>query len=414
MSSSKIAEAPLKTAQPDHNAKDVRTSAKLALRTSWQKWYGAFKPVFPVYMAVHIAFFVTTCLSFLFTFQDFQWAGVPLSSLWQVWKRWDTAYYLDISQIGYATDYRTAFFPFYSILIRGMTFITHNPLLAALIISDIAGLVLLVVLYQMVLEDFDRERAYHAVLYLSIFPTAFFLASGYNEALFLCLSLLSFYNMRRGQWWLAGIFGLFASLTRSVGILLALPFCYEYLRHRQFHLRSIRLDSIGLALIPMGTALFSLYCYYRFGDPLAFSHAETHWGHQFQGPWYGIINSFKAIFASSGPLSFQAMRNAIDLGADLLVLAMIALSIVGPWRFPRSHRAYWIYGGALFLFLQLFPLGDSYPLQSVSRYMLEVFPAFIALAAFGKVRSFHLNYLMISGAILFFLLTQFLTGHWVL
>lgn len=414
MFASKIAEAPLETAQPDKLTKDIRTSAKSALQTFWQKWYAAFKPVFPVYTAVHMAFFVTTCLSFLFTFHDFQWGGVPIASLWKTWQRWDTAYYLDISQIGYATNYRTAFFPFYSILIRGVTFITHKPLISALIISDIAGLVLLVVLYQLVQEDFDRERAYRTVLYLSVFPTAFFLASGYNEALFLCLALLSFYNMRHGQWWLAGLFGLFASLTRSVGIFLVLPFCYEYLRQRQFRLWSIRIDSISLALIPMGTALFSLYCYYRFGDPLAFSHAEAHWGHQFHGPWHGIINSFKAILVSSGPLSFQAMHNAIDLGADLLVLALIALTIVGPWRFPDSHRAYWIYAGALFLFLQLFPIGGLYPLQSVSRYMLEIFPAFIALAALGKARFFHLNYLMISGAILFFLLTQFLTGHWVI
>jgi len=50
----------------------------------------------------------------------------------------------------------------------------------------------------------------------------------------------------------------------------------------------------------------------------------------------------------------------------------------------------------------------------MSRYMLEIFPAFIMLAAFAKYRIFHLNYLFVSGTLLFFLLMQFLTGHWVL
>jgi hypothetical protein len=50
----------------------------------------------------------------------------------------------------------------------------------------------------------------------------------------------------------------------------------------------------------------------------------------------------------------------------------------------------------------------------MSRFMLELFPGFILLAVLGKYRMVHMCYLMISGSVLFFLLTQFLTGHWVL
>jgi Gpi18-like mannosyltransferase len=66
-------------------------------------------------------------------------------------------------------------------------------------ISNVAGLVMLMVLYQLVREDFGSEIAERAVLYLAIFPTAFFFAAAYNESLFLCLALLSFYYMRHGQ-----------------------------------------------------------------------------------------------------------------------------------------------------------------------------------------------------------------------
>jgi hypothetical protein len=129
-----------------------------------------------------------------------------------------------------------------------------------------------------------------------------------------------------------------------------------------------------------------------------------------------MIGSLKAMMTSGGLLSFQFLRNAIDLGADLFVLALIILGCVGPWRFPRSHWAYICYAATLFVFLQLFPVAGTglYPLQSVGRYMLEVFPAFIVLAGLGKSRMLHMNYVMLAGALLFFLLTQFLTGHWVL
>ena len=386
-------------------------------RAFWQRWSNALKEVVPLYIAIHVAFFVISCLSILFVVRDFQWAAMPLRTLWQAWRRWDSGHYVVIALHGYQQPYHTAFFPLFPILERALSILTHgDPFIAGLIISDVSTLVLLLVLYQLVNEDFDAERATHTILYLSIFPTAFFFATAYNEALFLCLTLMSFYNIRHGNWWLAGLFGFLAGLTRSVGLLLLLPFCYEYLRQRQFDLRKTRVDVLAGVLIPAAILLFGVYCYLRFHDFLAFSHAEVTWQRELRWPWHGIIGSIKAILISSGPLSFQTLRNLLDLGPDLLVGALIVLGFVGPWRLPRSLWSYGIYAGALYLFLQFFPTGGTgiFPLQSMSRYMLEIFPAFIMLAAFAKYRIFHLNYLFVSGALLFFLLMQFLTGHWVL
>src|SRR5260370_18121499 len=64
------------------------------------------------------------------------------------------------------------------------------------------------------------------LLYLCIFPTAFFFFAAYNESLFLLFTASSFLAMRRQQWWLAGILGLFAALTRSAGIFLVIPYLY--------------------------------------------------------------------------------------------------------------------------------------------------------------------------------------------
>jgi hypothetical protein len=178
----------------------------------------------------------------------------------------------------------------------------------------------------------------------------------------------------------------------------------------------LRFDVLAGVLIPTAILLFGLYCYFRFHDFLAFSHAEVFWQRQLHAPWHGIIGSIKAITLSDGLLSFRALRNILDLGPDLLVGTLLLLSLFGPWRIPRALRSYSVYGIAFYLFLQLFPKGGNgfFPLESMARYMLEIFPAFIVMAGFAKYRIWHFNYLMVSGALLFFLLTQFLTGHWVL
>ena len=428
-------------------------------KTSWAKWYEALKSILPIYVGIHLAFFAISFFSVLFVLSDFSKQSMPIYTLWQSWHHWDTGNFLVVAVHGYTAPNQTAFFPLYPIFERGLMFITNNPFTAGLIISDVAGLVMLVVLYRLVEEDFDAERAYRTVLYLSIFPTAFFLAAAYNESLFICFALFSFYYMRHGNWWLAGLFGFLATLTRSSGLLLLVPFCYEYLRQHhfdvsqggdtdgrkgrsqstknqgggkltpllkrslrsafqssklRFDLRAIRFDVIAVLGMPAAVGAFAVYCYFQFHDALASLHAQAYWHPRMHIPGEGMILSLRLITHSGGLLNFQAIHNLLDLVPDLFVLGLIILSFVGPWKLPRHLWAYGLYAAALYLFFQLYPTTGIFPLLSVARYLLEVFPAFIILASLGKYRMIHMSYLMVSGATLFFLLAQFLIGRWVL
>lgn len=407
------------TADSD-NGTIVHTNSTILIRASVfsgvlkNKWLQALKQVFPLYFAVHLAVLLLSYLSIFFNNPDGYSTNPPLNTLWQSWNHWDTGWYLAIASNGYTTIWNTAFFPLYSLLIRGVMLFIHSPLIAGLLVSNLANLIMLVVLYQLISEDFDNERAQRTVLYLSLFPTAFFFLAAYNESLFLCLGFLCFYQMRRGQWWLAGLFGFFASLTRSTGLLLLLPFCYEYLRQHDFQLKKLRFDILSVAFVPAGIALFGAYCYMRFGDLLAFSHVESHWYHYLAAPWIGIIVNIQAIGTVPDKLSFFPLRSFIDLVPDFLFLGLLILSIAGPWRFRRSHWAYVIYGTTFYIFFHLFPIDSPYSLQSMSRYVLELFPAFIVLASLGKYRIIHLSYLLVAGAGFFALCTLFLMGHWII
>lgn len=379
-------------------------------------WGQAFLAILPIYIALHVAYIAISALSVLFTQPDFWATNYPLSTLWKTWLRWDANHFIFIATHGYDHPLRAAFFPLYPLLIRGLMLLTHDALIAGLLISGLAQLVVFMILYRLVQTEMDSEHAERAVLYLALFPTAFFLQAVYNESLFLCFSLLCFYYLRRGTWWLAGIYGGLASLTRSAGLLLVLPFCYEYLVQQHFPLRKLGWQFLNVALIPLGTGLFAAYCYLRFHDALAFSHAQSQWNRTLHGPWHGLIISVKSIITSPSLLSFQSQRNLTDLLPDLFVMTLLLLSFVGPWRLPYQKWAYGLYALALLMLFLIFPNGGVgfYPLESTSRFMLEIFPAFLILARLGKFRMVHFNYVMLSGALLFFLLTQYLTGHWVL
>ena len=375
-------------------------------------WYGVLKQIFSSYLAVHLAILMTAIYSLLFVLPDFSSKSVHVYTLWHAWQRYDANWFAGIATSGYKDATSTAFFPLYPLLERSLLPFVSSPYIAGLIISNIAGLIMLMVLYRLVCEDFGHERALRTVLYISVFPTAFFFAAEYNESLFVCLSLLSFYNMRHGRWWVAGLFGLLASLTRSVGILLLVPFVYEYLYQHQFNLRKFRLNVLSGVLIVAGMGLFAAYCYFKFHDVLAFSHAQSHWSRNFAFPGVAYFTTLYYIRAN-GLLSFLGLRNSLDLIIDLFVLVLIVLSFVGPWRLPRNLLSYGLYALVFYVFLQLFPVSNPFPLTSVPRFMIEIFPAFIILAGIGKHRGFSLNYLLIAGALFFFLLTQYLSGHWI-
>jgi Gpi18-like mannosyltransferase len=378
------------------------------------KWVAAFKHVLPTYLVIHIMFAVMTVFSVLFLVGDFSTNALPIRSLLHAWNHWDTEHYVFVAAHGYDSPWRTAFFPLFSLLTHVGMIVVRNAFLAGIIVSNIANLLMLMVLYQLVKEDFGEEQATRAGLYLSIFPSAFFLVAAYTESLFLCLVLLSFYQMRHSRWLWAAIFAFFACLTRSSGIFLLLPWAYEYLRTHEFSWRKIRFGVLSILLIPSSLVLYSGYCYLRFGDALSWYHAQSIWNRQFHIPMATLLLGFKEIKYAPGLLSFFSLRNILDLISILFILVMITLMLVGPWRLRRGQISYVIYAVSLYLFLLSYPVAyNPVPLQSIPRYMLAIFPIFIIASNLGKHRYFHDAYLFISGSLLFFSCLLFLTGHWM-
>ncbi|HEY0752624.1 MAG TPA: mannosyltransferase family protein [Ktedonobacteraceae bacterium] len=348
---------------------------------------------------------------------------VNLAAVLQSWNQWDSTYYVRIAQFGYQSLNEAAFFPLFSLLTKGVALLFGNQAywLAALIVSNLALFGALYMLYQLATDALGERVGWRTIVYLCLFPTAFFFFAGYNESLFLFLSCSTLFALRRQRWLLAGAFGLLAALTRSAGLLLVLPYLYELWNARDQSqadlgslLKNSFLKALPLLLIPLGTLLYSLYCWRHFHDPLAFATVQKYWGRAFSWPWMGLYDAFKQLFFIQGFGTFSEIHIFIDLTATL---GFIALAILG-WK--RLRPSYTLWAGLLLLYIlcssatSVMNSPDADILMSNQRFVLEMFPCFITLAALGlKYHRLHQGILLCFPFLQALMMALFVLSRWM-
>ena len=329
-------------------------------------------------------------------------SAVNITALLTSWNHWDAANFTRIAQNGYQTIYDTAFFPLFPLLIKCIAFLFGNNgyIAIGMILSNLALLGALFVLYQIATDILGEQIGRRTLLYLCIFPTAFFFFAAYNESLFLFLTASSFLAMRRQKWWLAAILGFFAALTRAAGVLLVIPFLYELWITRD----AITSDNtntlhkiistisrvLPLLIIPLGTLIYCFYCWKHFHNPFAFAAVQSHWDRHITWPWVGILSSLRELLLIQPFGSFFDVHLLLDLAATI---SFVALAFLG-WRKLRMSYNIWI---VLLLFFMLISpsIAQHDVLVSNQRFVLEMFPAFITLAALSvKYPRLHLGLLI--------------------
>jgi Gpi18-like mannosyltransferase len=371
-----------------------------------------------VWLLTRAFFLLLTYFGIILLNSQFHDASHPsfLHRLLPAWHQWDAWWYTNIAARGY-TWHRgitspAAFFPLFPLLIRVAVEVTHRSYeLSALIVSNIAFLAALVYLWRLTRDELGHETAGRAILYVAVFPTALFFFAGYTESLFLFLSVASFYHLRRGDWITSGTFGALASATRVTGVLLVLPFAYEYFSARGFSLRRIDWRFIGLLLIPAGLLAFMLYLYAVTGDALAFTHSQVGWQKVFTlRLWAGILESMRQIVEGQPQASFFQAHNVLNLGIGLLFLIW---SVYSARRLPRSYGLYMLAFWLVTLTSPAIAGGYPVPLVSLDRYVLALFPVFMYAGWLGRRRGFHDAYVVISTGLLALLTILFINARWV-
>jgi len=324
-----------------------------------------------------------------------------------MWARWDGGWYLQIAQHGYrfvpTEQSNVAFFPLYPDLIavvhHGIP-LPHDAgwLLVGIIVSNVALLVALIYLYQLVRLDYDRRTAARVVLYLCIFPTTLFLSAVYSESLFLALVVSAFYYARAGRWFFVGALSAAAALCRPPGVLLIAPLAFEYLSQKEFQWRRIKPDSLALLLAPMALAGHLTFLRWRFGDWNVLAKAESMkgWSRHLTLPWNTLRHSFP------DKNSFNGFHGAFEF---FFIVALFGLVIFGCFRLRPSYS---IYAAVSLVFITSW--GD---LSSVPRFGLVIFPAMIALVLLGQNNAFHRAYLVLSTILALLSMVVFSQWGWV-
>jgi hypothetical protein len=341
----------------------------------------------------------------------------------ELWDRWDAPHYTDIIVFGYQTDdlgnlvdpygYRQiypgelelyiVFYPLFPWLGSVVDAVVHQPVWSAFIVSGVASLFVGPLLYRLVRNDESPEVALRSAWFLLIFPTAYFLHIGYTEALFMALVLGSFLAARSDRWWLAGILGGLAALTRINGLVLLLALPVE--AATQWFMqpdgeRRFRWRWMAIGLVGVGFAIYLGLNYAIYGTPFQFLHVQQdHWFKSLASP-IDAINSALGWFGSDKP-DDRLMYGGMEL---LFVGIGLVGTVVAAFRFRPSWFA-WM-AGNLVLFVS-----TSF-LLSTPRYALTLFPLFVALALPTGRRWLLIGLSAISIGGFVYFASRFATGSW--
>lgn len=304
---------------------------------------------------------ITLLIRFSLLLVSFIQNNFSLNNLFSLWVRWDGLHYIDIAKNGYQTTGEESlwivFYPLYPLLIKVFNFLIQDYTASSILVSIIFSFFVSILLYELVLLDFNRRTALFSVWFLNIFPTAYFLQASYTESVFLTFSLATVYFYRKSQVLPAAISGFLSTLSRINGLILLPLLILETKRKRDF---------IVFLITPLGFCLYLLINYILFNDFFYFQKSLlSNWYKEFQFPWIGINNLTKSVPDVNQPL-FYAYTS--ETGSLIIAFCF------GIFTYIKVRKSYGVY-----MLLNLLLISSTSFIMSTPRYILILFPIYIVL-----------------------------------
>jgi hypothetical protein len=287
--------------------------------------------------------------------------------------RFDEGWYINIASNGYSfngdiSTYNTiVFFPVYPLIAKAVHTLIGGKVLYALLFTSwlfiFVGLYGLLLLLRM---HYSNKTALLTSLVFLCCPFSFFLTMGYTEAVFFAGTFWFMYALeKKYDIWPLLILAVL-SATRLYGILLLVIYALEKWRTQpqawRYYLWIMPIGTLGLAL-------FVLYQYSSFGDPLLFLHNQVAWGHQSANDFQSLIQLKEIV-----PTAIKGIGslNPMAIACCLFIVAMVTLFRQQP--FPFSFKAFhWIF---LLFFFAILNVQSTW---SIGRYITYLFPVYLHL-----------------------------------
>ena len=328
----------------------------------------------------------------------------PLTIIMNMFYHWDAPHYVSIAENGYVNTGDAAnfivFFPLYPALIRVFTVDFNYASLSALIISNVSSLIAFLYLYKLAKLEFDDKVAVKAVLFLSVFPTAYFLSAPYTEGLFFALLIASIYYARLGKWQFAGLISFLAALTRIEGLLLLPVLLVEYFHQKGWKPKKTDLNILWPLLALAGFLIYLGINYQVTGSPFTFLTVEAvHWFNRLD-PKAGLTAAYSWARNASYP-------DNVTIGLAPLVFALFGLLMVGVSFWRRLRPVYIVY---MFLSWGL-AVSTSWWI-SVPRYVMAMFPMFMLFGLLSNRKAVNIAIVIVSGVFLCYFTVFFALDWW--
>lgn len=257
---------------------------------------------------------------------------------------------------------------------------------------------LLVVLYLK-----DEKLALKSLLLLIFYPFSVFYQAYYPEGLFLLLSVLSFYFLKRERYLPAVICLFLLSMTKAIGVFLVLPLMVLSLKtapvgHDKGNLYPLNLLAVGCGAL--GLLPYAFLNYIKTGRWDYFSFILQRWGYESTSFLKNLVDNVVMTGIGFFHLPFFSFHES---QLDYVVMLLFALFLLA--SYTRLPREWWVFSFLLW-FLPLI----TKDLMSFSRYMSVSFPAFVFLASL--LRKDGLFYLFLAIFIALSLLVHALLVQW--
>lgn len=323
-----------------------------------------------------------------------------------LWSHWDAPHYLRLAEVGYRSGTPPpddplfiVFFPFFPLAVRFVSAVFRDLVLSGLVVSYAAAVLAAWFLYKLARLDAGHDEAWRAVILLFAFPTAYFLAAPYTEALFLFAVVACVYAARAGRWPRAALAGALATGTRVAGVALAPALLAEAVTGgAPAATKARRLAWASLAAA--GLLAYLAINQVVHGDAFWFLGVQrVHWSQQAVPPWTPIADAVRGLAGSPSPqheFIFQARLAAYAAAVPLLVLAT-----------RRLGTADWLYG-----WTGLLVVGSTSWLISLPRYLLGLYPLFLVGAQLLRSRRLLWPVVAAGALVQIWFFSRYAVGRW--
>jgi hypothetical protein len=285
--------------------------------------------------------------------------------------RQDALWYVAIAADGYPTGEAVpaaaAFYPAFPAVVAAAGAVLGGRLLvAAQLIALLACVAALAGVHELARDLLGARTARWAVVAGAVFPTSFFLVAPYPEGMFLAASTWSLVQLVRGRPWHAAALAAVATLTRPVGVLLAVPLLLGVVGLGAATTGTrppLRDRGIAVAGIGVGGVAILLHGYVSWGRPLAVVEAQSGWQRELV-PFVVTLYDGARI----------GLRTLVDGSApyhllDLLVLLVTVAAVV---VMARRRQLPLALHGVVSLLLWTSLVFAGRPLMSTPRFALGV------------------------------------------